>query len=228
MSSGKLEQFGASHEQGSPQPAGGPWPPPTVFVVDDDAAVLKGLARLLRSAGLAVATFSSPREFLDRHDPDAPGCLVLDVAMPELNGLELQQTLIARGHELAIIFLTGHGDIPMSVKAIKHGAVDFLTKPVSDDDLLTAVRDAIEKDRLQRQARAEVADIQQRLATLTPREREVLEHVISGQLNKQIAADLGTVEKTIKVHRARVMEKMKVQSVAELVLLAERAGVGGR
>ena len=153
-------------------------------------------------------------------------CLVLDVAMPELNGLDLQQTLLASGHELAIILLTGHGDIPMSVKAIKHGAVDFLTKPVSDDDLLQAVRDAIEKDRRQRQARAEVADIQQRLATLTPREREVLEHVISGQLNKQIAADLGTVEKTVKVHRARVMQKMKVQSVAELVRLAERAGFG--
>jgi RNA polymerase sigma factor (sigma-70 family) len=197
-------------------------------VVDDDAAVLKGLSRLLRSAGLAVATFSSPREFLDRHDPNAPGCLVLDVAMPELNGLELQRTLLARGHEPPIIFLTGHGDIPMSVKAIKRGAVDFLTKPVSDDDLLTAVRDAIEKDRRQRQARAEVADIQQRLATLTPREREVLEHVISGQLNKQIAADLGTVEKTVKVHRARVMAKMKVQSVAELVRLAERAGFGGK
>ena len=202
--------------------------PPTVFVVDDDAAVLKSLSRLLRSAGLAVATFSSPREFLDSHDPNTPGCLVLDVAMPELNGLELQQTLLASGHELAIVFLTGHGDIPMSVKAIKRGAVDFLTKPVSDDDLLTAVRDAIEKDRHQRQARAEVAEIHQRLATLTPREREVLQHVISGQLNKQIAADLGTVEKTVKVHRARVMEKMKVQSVAELVRLAERAGFGGK
>ena len=209
------------------QPATGPSPFPTVFVVDDDSAVLKSLSRLLRSAGLAVATFSSPRDFLDRHDPDAPGCLVLDVAMPGLNGLELQQTLMARGHELATIFLTGHGDIPMSVKAMKHGAVDFLTKPVNDDDLLKAVRVAIEKDCLQRQARAEVAEIQQRLATLTPREREVLEHVISGHLNKQTAADLGTVEKTIKVHRARVMEKMQVQSVAELVRLAERAGIGG-
>jgi FixJ family two-component response regulator len=201
-------------------------PPPTVFVVDDDTAVLKSLSRLLRSAGLAVATFSSPRDFLDRHDPNTPGCLVLDVAMPGLNGLELQQALMARGHERAIIFLTGHGDIPMSVKAMKRGAVDFLTKPVDDDDLLKAIRVAIEKDRLQRQAHAEVAEIQQRLATLTPREREVLHHVISGHLNKQTAADLGTVEKTIKVHRARVMEKMKVQSVAELVHLAERAGVG--
>ena len=199
---------------------------PTVFVVDDEPAVLKSLARLLRSAHLAVATFSSPREFLECHDSRLPGCLVLDVAMPELNGLELQQALIASGHELPIIFLTGHGDIPMSVQAMKRGAVDFLTKPVNDDDLLQAIRAAIEKDRIQRQARAEVNEIQQRLATLTPREREVMDHVIAGQLNKQTAAELGTVEKTIKVHRARVMEKMKVQSVAELVHLAERVGIG--
>jgi FixJ family two-component response regulator len=199
-------------------------PPPTIFIVDDDAAVRKSLARLLRSAGLAVDTFASPREFLDRHDPNTPGCLVLDVSMPGLNGLELQEALIAGGHELAIVFLTGHGDIPMSVEAMKRGAVDFLTKPVNDDDLLNAVRAATEKDRLQRQARAEVADIRQRLATLTPREREVLQHLITGQLNKQIAADLGTVEKTIKVHRARVMEKMKVHSVAELVHFAGRVG----
>ena len=202
--------------------------PPTVFIVDDDPAVLKSLARLLRSARLDVATFSSPREFLERHDPSASGCLVLDVAMPGLNGLELQEALTTKGSELPIIFLTGHGDIPMSVQAMKRGALDFLTKPVNDEDLLQAVHVAIDKDRLQRQTRAEVTEIQQRLATLTPREREVLEHVISGQLNKQTAADLGTVEKTIKVHRARVMEKMKVQSVAELVRLAERAGVGGK
>jgi len=195
--------------------------------VDDDAAVLKSLARLLRSAGLAVVTFSSPSEFLVRHDPNAPGCLVLDVAMPGLNGLELQQALVAGGHEMAIVFLTGHGDIPMGVKAMKRGAVDFLTKPVNDADLLNAVLVAIEKDRLQRHARAETSDIQQRLATLTPREREVLQHLITGQLNKQIAADLGTVEKTIKVHRARVMAKMKVRSVAELVHLAERVGIVG-
>ena len=212
----------------SPAPRPSPHDSATVFVVDDDTAVLKSLSRLLRSAGLAVATFSSPREFLDRHDPNTPGCLVLDVAMPGLNGLELQQALMARGHELATIFLTGHGDIPMSVKAMKRGAVDFLTKPVDDDDLLKAIRVAIEKDRLQRQAHAEVTELQQRLATLTPREREVLHHVISGHLNKQTAADLGTVEKTIKVHRARVMEKMKVHSVAELVHLAERIGFAGK
>ena len=201
---------------------------PTVFVVDDDPAVLKSLSRLLRSARLDAATFSTPREFLERHDPSAPGCLVLDVAMPGLNGLELQEALTAMGSELPIIFLTGHGDIPMSVQAMKRGAVDFLTKPVNDEDLLKAVRAAIEKDSVARRARAELEEIQQRLATLTPREREVLEHVIAGQLNKQTAADLGTVEKTIKVHRARVMEKMKVQSVAELVHLADQAGIGRR
>lgn len=200
----------------------------TVFVVDDDATVLTSLSRLLRSANFTVAAFSSPQKFLECYDPETPGCLVLDVAMPEVNGLELQQTLVARGHELAIVFLTGHGDIPMGVKAIKHGAVDFLTKPVNDEDLLEAVRAAIEKDRNQRQSRAEVELIQQRLATLTPREREVLEHVIMGRLNKQIAADLGTAEKTVKVHRARVMAKMKALSVAELVRCCERAGVGGR
>jgi FixJ family two-component response regulator len=206
-------------------PSACPSPPPTVSVVDDDPAVLKSLSRLLRSAGLAVAAFSSPREFLDRHDPNSPGCLVLDVAMPGLNGMELQQALIAGGHELAVVFLTGHGDIPMGVQAMKCGAVDFLTKPVNDDDLLKAVRIAIEKDRLQRQTRAQVAQIEQRIATLTPREREVLSHVIAGHLNKQTAVELGTVEKTVKVHRARVMEKMKVDSVAELVRLAQRAGI---
>jgi FixJ family two-component response regulator len=199
--------------------------PPTVFIVDDDPAVLKSLSRLLRSAGLTVAAFSSPRAFLARHVPESPGCLVLDVAMPELNGLELQQALISSGHELAIVFLTGHGDIPMSVKAMKSGAMDFLTKPVNDDDLLAAVHVAIERDRAQRKERAEVAEILKLLATLTPREREVLDHLLTGQLNKQIASDLGTAEKTIKVHRARVMEKMKVQSIAELVHLAERAAI---
>ena len=200
--------------------------PATVFVVDDDPAVLKSLARLLRSARLEAATFNSPKEFLEKHDPRAPGCLVLDVAMPGLNGLELQEALAAKASAIPIIFLTGHGDIPMSVQAMKRGAVDFLTKPVNDDDLLKAVGIAIEKDRSQRQARAEVAAIQQRLDTLTPREREVMEHVIAGHLNKQIAADLGTGEHTIKVHRARVMEKMGVVSLADLVRAAERLGLG--
>jgi|SRR5687767_6212987 len=198
---------------------------PTVFIVDDDPAVLKSLSRLLRANQVNVVTFGSPQEFLERYDPHTPGCLVLDVAMPGLNGLELQEALTAKGSAIPIIFLTGHGDIPMSVQAIKGGALDFLTKPVHDNDLLKAVEAALEKDRIERQSRAELDDIQERLATLTPREREVLIHVVSGQLNKQIAYDLGTVEKTIKVHRARVMEKMKVGSVAELVRLTERAGI---
>jgi FixJ family two-component response regulator len=200
-------------------------PSPTVFIVDDDSAVLKSLARLLRSARLNVMAFGSPQEFLERHDPRAPGCLVLDLAMPGLNGLELQAALTVKGSAIPIIFLTGHGNIPASVQAMKRGALDFLTKPVNDDDLLKAVQVAIEKDRIARIARAELEDIQARLDSLTPREREVLTHVVSGQLNKQTAADLGTVEKTIKVHRGRVMEKMKVHSVAELVHLAERAGI---
>jgi FixJ family two-component response regulator len=198
---------------------------PTVFIVDDDPAVIKGLSRLLRASQFTVVTFGSPQEFLERHDPHTPGCLVLDVAMPGLNGLELQEALRVKGSAIPIIFLTGHGDIPMSVQAIKGGALDFLTKPVHDEDLLKAVEAALAKDRIERQSRAELDDIQKRLATLTPREREVLIHVVSGQLNKQIALDLGTVEKTIKVHRARVMEKMKVGSVAELVRLTERAGI---
>ena len=198
---------------------------PTVFIVDDDPSVLKALARLLRSAGLNAITFASPQEFLDHHDQNAPDCLVLDVAMPHINGLELQQALVAQGSELPVIFLTGHGDIPMSVRAIKQGAVDFLTKPVHDSDLIEAIHDAIEKDRIARQTREKLNEHQQRLAMLTPREREVLSHVVSGKKNRQIADDLGTVEKTIKVHRAHLMKKLKVKSLADLVKLVERLGV---
>jgi FixJ family two-component response regulator len=200
---------------------------PTVFIVDDDASVLKSLARLMRSAKIQALTFSSPREFLERHDARAPGCLVLDLEMPGLDGLQLQDALIAKGSEIPIIFLSGHGDIPMSVRAMKRGAIDFLTKPVNDEDLLEAIRVAIDKDRTGRQARAELDDIRQRLATLTPRERAVMNRVVTGRLNKQIAGDLGVVEKTVKVHRGRVMDKMKAGSVAELVHLAERAGILG-
>jgi FixJ family two-component response regulator len=200
---------------------------PTVFLVDDDPAVLRGLSRLLRSAGFNVSPFQSAQDFLDGENFSAPGCIVLDVAMPGLDGLALQEALVARNSELPVIFLTGHGDIAMGVQAMKVGATDFLTKPVDDQTLLDAVRTAIEKNRLALQTRAELDDIRQRLATLTPREREVLALVVAGQLNKQAAAELGTVEKTIKVHRARVMAKMKVSSLAELVRLASRADIVG-
>lgn len=198
---------------------------PTVFIVDDDPSVLKSIARLIHSAGLSAQTFSSPREFLDRQSPDHPGCLVLDISMPGLNGLDLQQALKESGNTLPIVFITGKGDIPTSVRAMKAGALDFLTKPFDDETFLGAVHQAIEKDRLNRQQQLAVEKIKQRLAKLSPREYEVLTHVIAGKLNKQIAADLGTVEKTIKVHRARVMTKMDVQSVAELVRLAEQANI---
>jgi FixJ family two-component response regulator len=179
----------------------------------------------LRSAGLAVTTFSSPREFLDGYDRQAHGCVILDVQMPGLSGLELQNALASDGTGLPVIFLTGKGDIPMTAKAMKQGAVDFLTKPVDENDLLEAVHGAIANDRISWQARREAAEIKVRLATLTPRELEVLGHVVSGKLNKQTAAVLGTVEQTIKVHRGRVMEKLNVESVAELVRVADRAGI---
>ena len=198
---------------------------PTVFVVDDELSVRKALSHLLRAAGLNVATFASAQAFLEEHDPSVPGCLVLDLAMPALNGLELQEALAARGNPLPIVFLTGHGDVPSGIKAMKRGAVDFLGKPADAPDLLEAVRAGIEKDRIARQVNNELAEIRQRVATLSHREYEVLCHVVSGKLNKQIAADLGTVEKTIKVHRARGMKKVKARSLAELVRLAERVGI---
>jgi FixJ family two-component response regulator len=193
-----------------------------VFVVDDDPSVLRALTRLLHAAGYRVSAFRSPQEFLAAHDPAVPGCAVLDLAMPGLNGLDLQQALAASGCHRPVIFVTGRGDVPSSVQAMKAGAVDFLTKPVSEEDLLAAVRRALDRDRVMREARAELAVIAERINTLTPREREVLGYVVAGRLNKQIAAELGTVEKTIKVHRSRVMGKMCVRSVADLVRLAER------
>lgn len=198
---------------------------PTVFVVDDDPSVLSAVSRLFRSTGLRAATFTSASAFLNDYDPAAPGCLVLDVAMPGLNGLELQRVVAAGGDGLPIIFLTGRADVPMSVQAMKQGAVDFLCKPVDETALITAVRAAIDQDRVNRRARADRAGIQRRVTTLTPREREVLTHVVSGRPNKQIAGALGTTEKTIKVHRARVMEKMDARSLAELVTLSQRAGI---
>jgi len=200
---------------------------PTVFIVDDDEAVRKAVSRLLRSAGIAVAIFASPREFLAQYDPATPGCLVLDIAMPDFNGLQLQTTLGEKGSILPIIFLTGQGDVSKSVQAMKRGAFDFLSKPVKDKDLLTAVRAGIERDAVARREQAKLSEIRTRLDTLTPREEEVLEHVVSGKLNKQIAGDLGITEATVKMHRARVMAKMKVQSVAELARLTERCGIRG-
>lgn len=200
---------------------------PIVFVVDDYAPGRKSISRLLRAAGFVVAPFASAQDFLAQYDPGVAGCLVLDLAMPALSGLELQSILAEKGSLLPIIFLTAHGDISKSVQAMKRGASDFLTKPVNDEDLLAAVRGAIEKDRALRREQAELSEIRARLATLTSREREVLEYVVAGKLNKQIAGDLGTVEQTIKIHRAHVMQKMRVRSVAELVRLTQRCGIGG-
>jgi FixJ family two-component response regulator len=202
-------------------------PSPTVFVVDDYAPVRSAVSRLLRAAGFAVAAFASPEKFLAQYDPHTPGCLVLDLDMPAVHGLELQRILATKGSVLPIIFLTGHGDIPKSVQAMKRGASDFLTKPVNDKDLLAAVRVAIERDALARREQAKLSEICARFDTLTPREREVLEHVVAGKSNKQTAGDLGVTEATIKMHRARVMAKMKVQAVADLVRLAERCGIKG-
>jgi FixJ family two-component response regulator len=200
---------------------------PTVFLVDDYAPVRRSISRLLRAAGFAVVAFASAEEFLTQYDPGVWGCLVLDVAMQNLNGFELQSILANTGSLLPIIFLTGEGDIPKSVRAMKGGASNFLTKPVDEEDLLAAVRAAIEKHRALRREQAELSEIRARLSTLTPREREVLDYVVAGKLNKQIAGDLGTVEQTVKVHRARVMQKMRAQSVAELVRLTERCRING-
>jgi FixJ family two-component response regulator len=197
----------------------------TVFLVDDDADVLKALRRLVRASGYDSREFASAEDFLREHDASLPGCAVFDVAMPDLDGLALQQALAASGVERPIIFLTGRGDIQTTVRAMKAGAVDFLTKPVNADAFLAAIDHAREQEIREREARAEVVSFIARLATLTPRERQVLGHVIAGRLNKQIAYDLGTVEKTIKVHRSRMMEKMGVRSLAELVRMAERAGI---
>ena len=198
---------------------------PLVFMVDDDASVVKAIARLLNAAGYRVAGFGSPREFLDQYTDADRGCLLLDISMPGLNGMQLQQALLEKNCALPIIFLTGHGDIPTSVQAMKHGALDFLTKPVDDAALIAAVQQAFAQEAAGRALRTEVAGLRQRAATLTRREHEVLGHVIAGRLNKQIANLLGTTEKTVKVHRARVMEKMQAQSLAELVRMSGAAGI---
>jgi FixJ family two-component response regulator len=197
----------------------------TVHLVDDDPSVLRALSRFLNSRGYDVRPFASAQEFLDRHDPSVPGCAILDLSMPGFDGLKLQQTLAADGVQLPIIFLTGTGDIPSSVRAIQAGALDFLTKPARKEDLLKAISRAEASDAHARRARSELAALQARITSLTPREREVLSHVVAGQLNKQIAGDLGTTEKTIKFHRSRMMQKLGIRSVADLVRLAEKAGI---
>jgi FixJ family two-component response regulator len=199
--------------------------PGKVFLVDDEPELRQALARLLKAEGFDVEGFGSAPEFLARVTEDTSGCLLLDLAMPGLDGLELQERVAATGAKLGIVFLTGHGDIPTSVRAVRAGALDFLTKPVRRDDLLRAVHAALAHARAQQAAAAAGADLRRRHAQLTPREREVFTHVIAGKLNKVIAADLGTTEQTIKVHRARVMEKLAVDSVADLVRLAQRLGV---
>jgi FixJ family two-component response regulator len=201
-------------------------PAPTVYLVDDDPDLLKALARLLQSAEMKVATYASAQEFLDSHDRSAPGCVVIDLAMPGLNGLQLQQALEQQASVLPIVFLSGRGDIATTVQAMKHGATDFLTKPVDDTELLAAIQEALATDQERRRTHAQRDRIAASLAALTGRERQVLEQVVAGRLNKQIAAELGTVEKTIKFHRANLMRKMGVRSVADLVKLAERAGIG--
>jgi FixJ family two-component response regulator len=198
---------------------------PTVFVIDDDASVRKSLSRLLGSLGFDAETFASAEQFLKRDHYDGVGCIVLDVRMPGLSGMDLQEELNKADYHMPIIFITGHGDIPMSVEAMKKGAVDFLTKPFDDEELLEAVRKAIEKDRKSRADSIEVQGIRRRMERLTPREREIVRYVITGMLNKQIALKLDIAEKTIKVHRGRIMEKLCVDSVAELVRLAEKAGI---
>jgi len=207
----------------NPQPPEGT--PPTVFVVDDDPSVRKGISRLLASMGFRSETFRSAEAFLARERYEGVGCIVLDVRMPGLTGMNLQDELNKADYSMPIIFITGHGNIPMSVQAMKKGAADFLTKPFDDKELLQAVEKAIEKNRKAKAERAELEEILERMDRLTAREHEILRYVVTGMLNKQIALKLDIAEKTVKVHRGRIMEKLCVDSVAELVRFAEKAGI---
>jgi len=196
-----------------------------VYIVDDDPSIRRALQRVIESVGLAVKRYASAEEFLDKYDPAQAGCLVLDVRMPGVSGLDLQETLAAKDINLPIVFITAYGDVPMTARAMKAGAVDFIEKPFNEQELLDAINRAIEQDAEFRREHTEHTDAQHRVAKLTPREREVLKIVVTGKANKEIAAELGISEKTVKIHRARVMEKMQADSLPELVVLAQRAGL---
>lgn len=199
-----------------------PGNPSLVFVVDDDSSFRRSTELLIRTAGLDAQGFGSAEEFLRSHRPDVPSCLVLDVRLPHLSGLDLQRQLFKTDEQIPIIFITGHGDIPMTVQAMKSGAAEFLTKPFREQELLDAVRRAIDSDRAARLRRAKLADLRRRYESLTPREREVMSRVVGGMLNKQIAGEIGTAEKTVKVHRGHIMQKMCAKSLAELVQMNQR------
>jgi len=201
---------------------------PVVFVIDDDPSLRDALADLLRSVGLEPRVFKSPQEFLASERPDSPGCLVLDVRLPGQSGLDFQQGLAASGIDLPIVFITGHGDVPMTVRAMKAGAIEFLTKPFRDQDLLDAIQAGIERDRGRRQDAVLVAELRTRFDSLTERERQIMAHVVIGQLNKQIAAALEVSEVTVKVHRGQIMRKMRAKSLPELVRMADRLDVSTR
>jgi RNA polymerase sigma factor (sigma-70 family) len=203
-------------------------PESAVFVVDDDASVRRAIKRLISSVGPRVEVFGSAQEFLAATVPDVPSCLVVDIRLPGISGLDFQRRLTESNIHIPIVFITAHGDIPMTVRAMKAGAVEFLTKPFRDQDLLDAIQLALSKDRSRRQHEAELSGLRERFASLTPREREVVRMVVSGMLNKQIAAEVGSTENTVKVHRSRAMEKMQAESLADLVKMIERLKVFSR